>query len=79
MSEAHHDLAHEFPEYRDRIHHLKMTDGHFARLAGDYHDLQRVLHRVEAGIETPSDAYVEDLKKQRLHLKDHIFALLQAA
>jgi len=32
-----HDLAHEFPEYRDPIHRLKMTDQHFSNLFDEYH------------------------------------------
>jgi hypothetical protein len=27
-----HDLHHEFPQYAERIHHLKVSDGHFRRL-----------------------------------------------
>lgn len=72
-----HDLIHELPEYRERIHQLKTTDAHFARLFDQYHEVDREVHRIEQGIETPSDTYTEDLKKQRLHLKDQLYAMLQ--
>lgn len=77
MSEAHHDLAHEFPEYRDKIRDLKQHDGHFARLAADYHELVKELHLIESGGETPEDAYVEQLKKKRLKAKDEIGEMLR--
>lgn len=77
MSEASHDLAHEFPEYKDKIHELKTSNGRFTHLARDYHDVAKELHRIEVGIDTPSDAYVEGLKRKRLKLKDELYAMLK--
>ena len=34
-----HDLIHELPEYRDRIHDLKVTNKHFANRFEKYHDI----------------------------------------
>ena len=79
MSEAHHDLAHEFPEHADKIHALKTSDQHFAHLAGQYHELVKEIHRIEAGVETPSDEFTEELKKRRLAVLDEIAALLRKA
>jgi uncharacterized protein YdcH (DUF465 family) len=42
-----HDLHHEFPQYAERIHHLKVSDGHFRRLFDEYHEVQKEIHRVE--------------------------------
>ncbi len=78
MSEANHDLVHEFPEHRDRIHALKLSDGHFARLSGEYHDLSKQLQRIQAQIETPSDDVVEELKQRRLRLKDELYQMLKS-
>ncbi len=72
-----HDLVHEFPEYRDRIHELKMSDAHFARLFDQYHEVEHEVHRIEQGVETPSDDYLESRKRERLHLKDQLLALLR--
>ena len=72
-----HDLFHEFPEYRDRIAALKDADPMFARLYDDYHAVNGEVERIELEIETPSDQYTETLKKQRLHLKDEIYAILR--
>lgn len=73
-----HDLLHEFPEHKERIHHLKMENNHFARLFGEYHELDHQLHRIEQNIETPADEVVEGLKKQRLQLKDNLLAMITA-
>ncbi|MFU8838794.1 MAG: YdcH family protein [Thiohalomonadaceae bacterium] len=77
MFGEHHDLVHELPEYREQIHELKMNNKHFARLFDEYHDVDHEVRRIEQGVETPSDAYLEDLKKKRLHLKDELYAMLK--
>lgn len=79
MFGEHHDLVHELPEYREQIHELKMNNKHFARLFDEYHDVDHEVRRIEQGVETPSDAYLEDLKKKRLHLKDELYAMLKEA
>ena len=79
MSEAHHDLAHEFPEHADKIHALKASNEHFAHLAGQYHELVKEIHRIEIGEETPADEYTEELKKRRLSVLDDIAAILRDA
>lgn len=73
-----HDLIHELPEYRDAIHHLKMSDAHFVRLFERYHEVDREIRRIETGVEVSSDGYVEGRKRERLWLKDQLYALLQA-
>jgi len=72
-----HDLHHEFPEFNDEIHHLKMNDNHFARLFTDYHEVNQEVHRIEQGVENTSDEYIEQRKKQRLNLKDQLFTMLK--
>ena len=76
MFAEHHDLLHEFPEHKDRIHELKTHDGHFAKLFDEYHEVDRELRRVQQEIETPSDQFVEDLKKKRLLLKDELYGMI---
>ncbi len=78
MSLEKHDLVHEFPELRDRIHQLKTTDAHFARLFAEYHQLDHEVHRLEQGVEVSSDDYLEQQKKQRLALKDQLYSALIA-
>lgn len=73
-----HDLIHELPEYKEQIHEMKMNDAHFAKLFDEYHELDHEVHRIEEGVETPSDEYTESLKKKRLALKDELFEMLKA-
>lgn len=74
-----HDLATEFPEYKDLIHNLKIEDRHFARLFDEYNEIDAQLHRIEQEIEVHADDFVEGLKFRRLHLKDELYAMLQQA
>jgi hypothetical protein len=78
MLDDKHDLIHELPEHRERIHELKLSNTHFARLFGEYHDVNHAVRRIETGAEATSDAYLEDLKKQRLQLKDELYGMLTA-
>jgi len=73
-----HDLLHELPEYRERIHNLKVSSRHFATQFEKYHNLDHEVLRVEKGIENTSDEYLAELKKKRLALKDELFAMLKA-
>lgn len=74
-----HDLIHELPEHKERIHELKTSNAHFAKLFDKYHDVDHQVKRIEEGIETPSDDFTEELKKERLHLKDELFHMIQSA
>lgn len=71
-----HDLHHEFPEFHDAIHALKVSDAHFAALFDQYHQINREVQRIETGVENTSDAYLEQRKKERLHLKDTLYQQL---
>ncbi len=76
MSHTPHELAEEFPDKTDLIHRLKLEDAHFARLADEYHEVNRHIHRIETGIEAVGEAYETELRKTRLRLKDEIAARL---
>ena len=79
MSHTPHELADEFPEDHAILHRLKMEDHHYAKLADRYHEVNGEIHRIEAGVETPSDDYTEKLKKKRLALLDEISAIVTKA
>jgi hypothetical protein len=72
-----HDLFHEFPEYQDKIQVLKSQNSQFAELFNEYHRIDQEVHRIMVEIETPCDLYTEALKKNRVHLKDKLYAILQ--
>ncbi|MFT4097198.1 MAG: YdcH family protein [Rhodoblastus sp.] len=78
MSHVAHELTDEFPAKIEEIHQLKASNGHFARIAERYHDLNRTLHRMETNVEPADDATMEELKKERLKLKDEIASILGA-
>lgn len=77
MQVDHHDLAQEFPEFKDEIHKLKISSAHFARLYDEYERVEHEIHLIEVEDSPVSDAYLEDLKKKRLQLKDEIYLLLR--
>lgn len=78
MMGEHHDLVSELPEYKDAIHTLKTSNAHFAKLFDTYHDLKREIAKMEENVEPVSDEVLEAKKKERLALKDELFAMLKA-
>jgi len=76
MSHVPHELAEEFPEATEKLHDLKTNNAHFAKLADEYHEINREIHRLETGVEAGSDMRSENLRKQRLLLKDQISAII---
>lgn len=74
---THHDLAQDFPELKDDIHAMKMTDAHFRRMAEEYESVCKELHRAQDGAGVIDDSHAEELKKQRMSLKDDLFAMLR--
>ncbi|MEM6904041.1 MAG: YdcH family protein [Pseudomonadota bacterium] len=79
MSHTPHELADDFPELTDQIHALKTSNAHFAKRADEYHEINRTIHRAETGVEPISPVAEEDLRKQRMALKDELYGMLKAA
>jgi uncharacterized protein YdcH (DUF465 family) len=78
MNIEHHDLAHEFPEHREKIHHLKLENAHFAKLFDEYHLVTKDVERLEGEDVPVSDEAIETQKKERIQLKDQLYAMLVA-
>ncbi len=76
MSHTPHELAEEFPDKIDAMHELKRVNGHFRKLADDYHDVNRAVHRAETNVEPMTEMAETDLRRQRMLLKDQIAAML---
>jgi uncharacterized protein YdcH (DUF465 family) len=74
-----HDILHEFPQFKDRVHELKTSNHHFRKLFDDYHEVDHEIHSIETGATTAIDEYLNELRKKRVHLKDSIFEILNAA
>jgi uncharacterized protein YdcH (DUF465 family) len=68
-----------FPEYRDLITRLKGHDHHFTRLFDKHNELDQQIRNKEAHIEPGTQLEIEQLKKEKLALKDQIYAHLRQA
>jgi uncharacterized protein YdcH (DUF465 family) len=79
VSHVPHELPEAFPDQIEIMHDLRASNAHFARLAEDYHALNRDIHRAETNIEPTSDFRLEDMKKQRLALLDEIAGMVNHA
>jgi uncharacterized protein YdcH (DUF465 family) len=77
MLEDIHDLIHELPEYEERIQELRASNPHFEKLHDQYNELDQQILKMEEGYETPSDDYMEELKKKRLNLKDQLVNMIK--
>ncbi|HET8870356.1 MAG TPA: DUF465 domain-containing protein [Aquabacterium sp.] len=77
MVQEHHPLAKDFPEFKDKIHALKTSSAHFAKLERDYEELDKAIVRLENGVEHSSSAELEQKKLQRVTLKDELYSLLK--
>ncbi|HSN63753.1 MAG: YdcH family protein [Azonexus sp.] len=78
MQVDHHDLHHEFPEFNDAIDALKAGNAHFATLFASYHRLTGKVEDLEEHDMPVADFTIEDMKKQRVKLKDELYHMLLA-
>ena len=79
MSHTPHELAQDFPEHADRLSELKQSDGHFARLFDEYHEINRTVHRAESHVEPLEELAEVELRKKRGALKDELYQMITAA
>ncbi len=68
-----------FPEYRDLITSLKNNDHHFTRLFDRHNELDQKIKNMEEGIEMATHIEIETLKREKLQLKDEVYAVLKKA
>ncbi|MFN7293898.1 MAG: YdcH family protein [Lysobacteraceae bacterium] len=78
MSHTPHELAVEFPSHVGRMHDLKGSNAHFARLCDEYHEVNRAIHRAESRVDAVTEEHESTLRRQRLALKDQIATMLEA-
>ena len=76
MSHVPHELHEEFPDKVDRIHELKVENAHFQKLFDEYHEVNRAIHRAETNVEPTDHFNEENMRKQRMRLKDEIARML---
>jgi uncharacterized protein len=68
-----------FPEYTELISQLKTGDEHFAQLYDRHDELDQQIKNMEAGIVPANSMHIEQLKKEKLQLKDSLYHILRKA
>ncbi len=68
-----------FPEYRDKITELKTKDPRFVRLFDQHNALDQAIKNMEAAITPATHEEIETRKKEKLLIKDQIYAILRRA
>lgn len=68
-----------FPEYRDLITQLKTSDSHFLHLFDKHNALDQQIKNMESHITPATHEEIEVAKKEKLHLKDQLYAILRKA
>lgn len=68
-----------FPEYRDLITQLKTSDQHFTRLFDKHNALDQTIKNMESHVEVATPDEIETHKKEKLMLKDQLYAILKKA
>ena len=78
MQFDHHPFLQDHPELQETIHTLRKTNTHFAKLLREYDGICLEIGRAESNIPgyLMSDIELEQLKKERLHIKDQLIAML---
>jgi hypothetical protein len=60
------------------MHTLKMNDAHFAKMFDEYHGITNEVEKLERANLPVNDVLVEEMKKQRVTLKDQLYRALVA-
>jgi len=68
-----------FPEYRELITKLKNTDQHFTKLFDKHNEIDQQIKNMEAHIQPATPDAIEQLKKEKLVLKDQLYQVLRKA
>jgi uncharacterized protein YdcH (DUF465 family) len=78
MNDIPHELHGSFPQYADKIDALEASDPAFAKLLSEYNAVNEKVHKAET-LEKPVDHFhEEEMKKQRVALRDEIYRRLSA-
>jgi len=72
-----HDLYQEFPDFAGKIDLLKMSNPRFARLLDDHEVVDKQIFQSEKGNGSLDGQTLEELKRQRLRLKDELCQMLK--
>lgn len=78
MQFDHHPFLQDHPELQEKIHELKNTNNHFAKLLREYEGLDKEIGRAESNVPgyNMNDIELQSLKKEKIKLKDELIAML---
>ncbi len=78
MQFDHHPFMSSHPELQDAIHSLRATNAHFAKLLREYDGICLEIGRAESDVPgyMMSDMDLEQIKKERVILKDTMLAMI---
>jgi len=65
-------------EYREIISDIKVSNAHFAKIFEKHNDLDQQIKDVEEGREHMEQLTLENMKKEKLRLKDEAYAMIMA-
>lgn len=68
-----------FPEYRELMDELKSTDSRFLDLVERHTALDQKVRNLECHAELGTHEEIETLKKEKLRIKDQVFAMVRKA
>ncbi|MDC2824444.1 YdcH family protein [Rodentibacter pneumotropicus] len=66
-----------FPEFRGLITKLKNNDAYFERLFNKHNELDQYIKNKEENIQLATHTEIEILKKEKLRIKDELYAYLK--
>jgi len=79
MLSEHHDIRHEFPEWRRMLDALRASDQHFDAPVAKHDHLDNEIRHLEERQLPISDTEIETMKFQRAALKDQAYQRLRVA
>ena len=71
--DLHHPLLKEFPDHRETIQWLKVSDAEFRKKFDEYHQTDDKICRIEELVDFATDQEVDELKMKRAQLKDQLY------
>ena len=71
--DLHHPLLKEFPDHRETIQWLKVSDEAFRQKFDEYHHLDDKVCRIEEEIDFATDQETDEMKMKRAVLKDQLY------
>ena len=58
--DIHHPFVSEFPEHRETIRHLRLSDNKFRQMYEEYHQLDDAICRIEEEVEFATDQEIDE-------------------